>query len=431
MIISGENVSNSIDLLNNVISRIDELKSIENEKKDNFNILTILGKETDEVVMCRVLWAILDSNIDGKRLFLMSFIRNVLNIEIEPESIENCSVYREYCIPQNGRRIDLAIRASNYFIPIEAKIYAGDQKEQCYDYLKYASGYYENPKEAFLYYLTIDKHQPSLSSCGGDIELLKQIRYITWQDVLLWLNSQKKICESKTEVIGQFCKAIELLIDRRMRSFDMKIEELMDSSDGIKAAMEIEEALNRKKTGLLHSIYDEIITKTAKETDLYYDPKLNEPWDYKEAIDEYHTHKLSYSTYPAITYNLGRIDKRDNGDEFYFILRYEIEWSAYIGYAIMKRDKNGDIYTENNPSEELLIKSKNILIDSSEIKHKKDSWWLHWEYITSSNQKLTENEPNFRKYNEAYLLLYDKDKRTDFVNKAVEMLKKFYSNVKK
>jgi hypothetical protein len=210
----------------------------------------------------------------------------------------------------------------------------------------------------------------------------------------------------------------------------MSIDELINSPDGIRASIEIENALNRKKIALLHTIYDEIIARTSEEERLNYDLILNDPWDYKKAIEEYYYHKLASSTYPAVTYNLGQIEKDQNGNEYYLIIRFEIGWRAYLGYAIMKRDKEGNLFTENYPSSQLIEKAKSLLIDSSQFQQKKGDWWLYWEYITSSNQDVTENEPNFRQLNEAYILLYNEQNRRDFVDKVIEMLKKFVSNAK-
>lgn len=68
---------NSIKLLEKVIAKIDELKSIDSDSYENFNILSILGKEADEVIMCKILWAILDHKIGGQRLLLKGYIKHV------------------------------------------------------------------------------------------------------------------------------------------------------------------------------------------------------------------------------------------------------------------------------------------------------------------------------------------------------------------
>jgi len=422
--------TSSYEILNSVISKMDELRQIEKEHENNFNILSILGKEYNEVIMCKILWAILDRKVNGKRIHLESFIQEILKIDLDTYNNEKCTIYREYCIPQNNRRIDLVVRTSNHFIPIEAKIYADDQDNQCADYLAYAENYYKNPNEAVLFYLTLNRRNPSSYSYSRNPELLRRIKLISWQDILEWMESQKDLCKSDEEVIGQFCKALKLILNKKEGEFMMSIDELINSPDGIRASIEIENALNRKKIALLHTIFEEIIARTGEEEKLNYDPILNNPWDYKKAIEEYYFHRLASSTYPAITYNLGQIEKDQNGNEYYLIIRFEICWKAYIGYAIMKRDKEGNLFTENYPSSQLIELAKSLLVDSSQFQQKKGDWWLYWEYITSSNQDVTENEPDFRQLNEAYLLLYNEQNRRDFVDKVMEMLKKFVNNAK-
>ena len=66
----------------------------------------------------------------------------------------------------------------------------------------------------------------------------------------------------------------------------------------------------------------------------------------------------------------------------------------------------------------------------SDILKSNKSCWLYWEYITSNNQDTTDDEPEFRSMNDAYLALYDSAKRTEYVDRVVDMLKKFMDNLK-
>ena len=94
---------NSVKLLEKIIAKIDELKRIDSDNYENFNILSILGKEADEVVMCKVLWAILDHKINGQRELLKGFIKDVLKMSLTEQEYDSAIVYREYCIPDNSR----------------------------------------------------------------------------------------------------------------------------------------------------------------------------------------------------------------------------------------------------------------------------------------------------------------------------------------
>ena len=419
---------NSVKLLEKIIAKIDELKRIDSDNYENFNILSILGKEADEVVMCKVLWAILDHKINGQRELLKGFIKDVLKMSLTEQEYDSAIVYREYCIPDNSRRIDLVIKTQNHFIPIEAKIYAEDQAKQCADYIRFAGRYYNSQDDVMLYYLTIDKHKPSLSSIDGDAKLMKQIELVSWEQILEWLNGERDNVEAMSDIIGQYCKALEMLIDRKRGAFDMGIDQLLDSPDGMRAAIEIENALNRKKTDLMLAIYSEIKDKVSKDNRFNFDKRLNDPWDYTVGIKEYYSRKISSSTYPALTYNLGLIDKDQDGKEYYLILRYEIEWRSYVGFSIM--DIKGETLSMiDKPSDDLLKKAQALLKNPDILKSNK-SCWLYWEYITSNNQDATDDEPEFRSMNDAYLALYDSAKRTEYVDRVVDMLKKFMDNLK-
>lgn len=268
---------NSIKLLEKVIAKIDELKSIDSDSYENFNILSILGKEADEVIMCKILWAILDHKIGGQRLLLKGFVKDILNMSLEESEYDSSSVYREYCIPDNSRRIDLVIKTKKHFIPIEAKIYAEDQAKQCADYIRFAGRYYNSQDDVMLYYLTIDKHKPSLSSIDGDAKLMNQIKLIGWEQILEWLNSEKGNIAAMADIIGQYCKALEMLLDRKRCALDMGIDQMLDSPDSMRAAIEIENALNRKKTDLMMTIYNEIIDKVSEDSRFNFDKRLNDP----------------------------------------------------------------------------------------------------------------------------------------------------------
>ncbi len=420
---------NPNEMLEKVILKMDELRTIEKEEKENLNILSILGKESDEVYMCRVLWAILDYAENGQKNILSGFIKRILKLNVDENEVNRAIVYREYCIPQNNRRIDIVIKTPDLFIPIEAKIYAGDQENQCADYLEYAGSYYSEPQDAILFYLTEDKHKPSYYSISNNRELLNQIKLISWKEILDWLKGIECLEKNTSETVSQYCKALEDLLNVKKGDFNMGIDEMINSSDAMKAALEIESSINRKKIALLRTVYEEILERTSKESGFDFDPKLNELWDYNQAIVDFYSKKTSSSTFPALTFKLGLLETLDDGTEYYLILRYEIDWYSFVGIAIMIRDKEGQLHTADNPSEELVHKAKSLIKDSKQISSGKD-WWLYWEYVCSNSPKREdEKEPNFRCMNEPYLSLFDENGRKKYVEQVVDLLKKFRRNI--
>ena len=107
---------------------------------------------------------------------------------------ESAVVYREFSIDDN-RRIDIVIRTKERLVPIEVKIYAGEQQNQCYDY-------YQKAINSHLFYLTRFGDFPSDYSANTLTD--KQVTAISFSDdILNWLEKcleQKetiKIAESR------------------------------------------------------------------------------------------------------------------------------------------------------------------------------------------------------------------------------------------
>ena len=127
------------------------------DTKCEYNLFSVLGVEQKEVIMCRFLADLL--NPKGKHQCNRLFLDEFLQMFFPERDISACDlkVEKEFSLP-TGRRIDIAIHGKNVFIPIEVKIYAEDQENQCQDYIEYARRFDSNSK---LIYLTIDGKLPS------------------------------------------------------------------------------------------------------------------------------------------------------------------------------------------------------------------------------------------------------------------------------
>lgn len=67
-------------------------------------------------------------------LFLKTFLEEVLQEKRMPDSLlTHTVIIKEYVIDKE-RRIDLVIQNVDFFIPMEVKIYAGEQEGQCFAY---------------------------------------------------------------------------------------------------------------------------------------------------------------------------------------------------------------------------------------------------------------------------------------------------------
>ena len=133
----------------NVHKELESFNRRHEEKENVYNIFKVLGVSQKEVIMCRMLFDLL--NPRGKHgqghTFLKLFLKDVLGIEFEECLLKEAKVYKEYLIPKSNKRIDIAISIGERFIPIEVKINARDQLSQCYDYYMFAL---ENMKDVFL-----------------------------------------------------------------------------------------------------------------------------------------------------------------------------------------------------------------------------------------------------------------------------------------
>ena len=97
-----------------------------------FNVFDILGVTADEVDVCKVLFELLNPN--GRHCqgdaYLKLFVKEVLRLDgFSEQDYESVQVSREkvYEVSGSKRRIDLFIETLNFRIPIEVKIFAGDQ----------------------------------------------------------------------------------------------------------------------------------------------------------------------------------------------------------------------------------------------------------------------------------------------------------------
>ena len=171
---------------------IKDIHAKEEEKRargENFNVFSILGIETREFYICKMLGALLSPQgaHEAGKIFLEKFLEDVLN---ESAIGAETSIVRCEDATKKRRRIDLTIEIDGKIIPIEAKIHAGDQEHQLADYFEEI----KNRKGACAYicYLTKDGRKPSrnsmTSTSGNTILKETQIKRLSWKDdIVPWL----------------------------------------------------------------------------------------------------------------------------------------------------------------------------------------------------------------------------------------------------
>lgn len=184
--------------------------------RDNhdFNIFSILRIETKEVFICRLLSELLNpfgSHQLGATPLLL-FIKSVLQLhDVCDTEAEKVRVVTEEQIDEK-RRVDIVIHAGKKVIPIEVKVWAGDQEAQLYDYYNY----YRNSGARCIYYLTPTGWPPSAKSRGA-LQVGKEVQLLSFdKNIKPWLKSLLPAC--KTEAVKIFIKQFEEVIDRMCKA---------------------------------------------------------------------------------------------------------------------------------------------------------------------------------------------------------------------
>lgn len=366
-----------------------------------FNIFEITNIWSDEVVICRVIYEILSpegTHFQGHK-YLKTFIDDVLKMDMTEEEIKTAKVFREYRI-DNNRRIDLVIQTVNHFIPIEVKIYAGEQENQCFDYAKVA-------KNSDVYYLTRFGEYPSDYSANGLTKTeggYLEISCISFsENILNWLES----CISQTETIKiapirevllQFMMTIRKFTNQMEDEKEMEIlDVLMKTPENMKSAIAIQNCVDQAKINLMKKIFALVENKIGRA-------KLENEYDY--TFDEYKKcndfYKFKYSTYPGISYEY-KSNVKANVDIW---VRIEIDNHIFIGYCCP---------VDGNSGKQVLTEAE--IIEFIGVDPYIDNWWAYWEYVPEDNDLLC---PDFKAANDPYLRLFDELYLEQFVTKCAD-----------
>lgn len=258
-------------------------KKFEEKEKneDNFNMFTILRKESDEVYLhSRFLSALLDPNGPHKlgKLFLNSFLDRIgSDFDYDEKSLE---VYPNNQNRSEYKEIDICFidRVAKNAVMIENKIYHEDtnheDKGQLENYYGRLIEEDKIPEDRIeVYYLTLDGHEPSEDSVklsGKYPELQDKVKCISYSvEILEWLRSIVKECYNKPslrESIIQYIKIVE-----NMTNNDISIDERKEitsligmNEDNLLSAKLLIDNFNHVKW---HTIYDFYI---ELETELQY-----------------------------------------------------------------------------------------------------------------------------------------------------------------
>ncbi|MBD7943099.1 MULTISPECIES: PD-(D/E)XK nuclease family protein [Psychrobacillus] len=386
-------------LLNEVKNIKGNHELIQRKTGGYYNIFEITNIAHDEVRICRFLYDLLNpkgSHYQGN-IYLQLFIEHVLQLEIPLTEIEHVNVYREFLI-ENNRRIDLVIQTPNYFIPIEVKIFATDQENQCADYLKVA-------QNANVFYLTRFGEMPSDSS----IIEKKHITPISFSlDIIKWLDKcleHRDIIKvaSIREVLFQFQSAIRNFTNQLEDEQEMEIKELLKtSSASMKSAVAIEKSLKGVKTDLLLRIFKGLEERIGLG-------KLHNTYDYEfnnmKKIETFYD--VKGSTCPGISYLYKENVKP--GVDIWF--RLEIEDYLDAGFVVAK----------NSELTQQVLTEEEIKLHIPHLNPELLNWWAYWEHLPVDDANQV---PNFKYLDDEnlYFKLFDEWYFKEFINESMKRI---------
>ncbi|HOS29806.1 MAG TPA: PD-(D/E)XK nuclease family protein [Treponemataceae bacterium] len=214
-----------------------------------YNIFKISQIDNKEVIMCKIIADLINpfGRHSQGRLFLDIFLDQIGYGRIGKE--EMISISTEFLV-DNNRRIDIVIESKNHFIPIEVKVYAGDQDMQCSDYLKYTKDNKKKEKEPVLYYLTLDGKEASEKSLNeNDGKYVRSIAFsihiIEWLEKCIRTKEVLVIAPIR-EVLQQLIRSIKNLCNIQEDEVmgDEILKEIFSDTKKIQSAIQIQQAMN-------------------------------------------------------------------------------------------------------------------------------------------------------------------------------------------
>lgn len=253
----------AIAFLDEVKPIIKDIHAKEEEKRargENFNVFSILGIETREFYICKMLGALLSPQgaHEAGEIFLEKFLEDVLN---ESAIGAETSIVRCEDATKERRRIDLTIEIDGKIIPIEAKIHAGDQGHQLADYFEEI----KNRKGAcgYICYLTKDGRKPSrnsmTSTSGNTILKETQIKRLSWKDdIVPWLEDcvALETVQGKTMVQANIWQLINT-IRGWDNAMELQFKNIVNSDDRLDSALGIWQMVNAARNALWHNFVEE------------------------------------------------------------------------------------------------------------------------------------------------------------------------------
>ena len=397
------------DLLKNTGSIIKKYDDIALETGGNFNIFDITRIENKEVIVCRLLAELLNpkGRHGQKTAYLKIFLRSCLGIEFSEGELENMRVTKEKSI-DGGRLIDIAIEGNGRFIPIEVKIWAGDQGDQCYDYYKYARKYDKNAK---IVYLTPFGHKPSEGSrrelTDNNMVLLSfNVHILQWLEKCLALPGTIRKAPIR-EILIQFISSIKKFTKQSENMPKMDIVKLLsENEENMRNAQCIADTMEACRAEMVKKFFVAFDEKFTKNTTI----------ERVRTIGDFDVHKeistfISYMFQPDVKSDVSVV----------FCVESPGWGNLHAGFFMYRHSENR-IFHDIDLAMAL---RKSFGIDEK-TKIAAKNWCIYQEFITFEAEVI-----NLRSGKcENFFKLFDPQKFDQIIDAAVEQARAVLSKVK-
>ena len=395
------------------------IKQINESTGSLFNIFDITNVSHDEVTICRVIYELINPKGSHyqKGKYLKMFCEKALGLDFSLEICNKATVCREYVISEK-RRIDLYILIAGKKIPVEVKIYAGDQNRQLHDYYEFTGNK--------VYYLTLYGIEPSekswLDSKNKGYECISfKENIIDWLNECLADKETIKIAPIR-EILFQFEAVVRKLTGQSKENEKMEIKDLLiNSKENMESAYKINEAFESAKTDVMMRLFEEI-KAAMREKNI--EPLEEQYRCYeKHCKDYYKTKNTKEEVRPGLNYFWKSAKKGKVNIDIW--LRIEIDHRLYVGLYIATDGEDKKRTLNQKEIEEILGDLKPDPLSTD--------WRIYWRYLLDegdNGSEIKEKTPNFRALNQAFYDLCDEHKRKEFVEKAVEIIIELMENGK-
>lgn len=239
-----------------------------------YNVFNVIGMWSDEMRHSAFIAELLNpkgSHGAGNK-FLREFLKRVPAKEpisenylsVKPGGV---NVHKEFYVGERGR-IDILADDGEHAIVIENKIYAEDQEGQLRRYHEYAKGSFADHK---LIYLTLDGHEPTEYSTGGN----KDLEYTCMsyrEDIVQWLTECADISSKHNptltrvgETIKQYIYLIKQLTNSTMEN--KQLEEVVEAATATVESTAAAAAILQAGNGIGNTLRERFIFEPLKKLD--------------------------------------------------------------------------------------------------------------------------------------------------------------------